>query len=96
MTYLEAQLEQTKAYIVLWQTEILSGAYKQKQLFKGGASTAGPETAMTDDEKLKHCMDILKGHVSNMYKITEKIGEAAEADSRSKHEAIRSQALAGG
>jgi hypothetical protein len=92
MTYLEAQLEQTKAYIVLWQTEILSGAYKQKQLFKGGASTAGPETAFTDDEKLKHCMDILRGHISKVYEITEKIGESAYVASQSKNDALRSLA----
>ena len=73
MTFLEAQLELTKSHIVLWQTDILSGAYKQKQIFHGGASTMGPETALTDEEKLKHCMDILRSHVTRVYEITEKM-----------------------
>jgi hypothetical protein len=58
MTYLEGQIIQRQAYITLWSTNILSGAYKNRKLYHG---TSGPE--MTDDEKLAEAMSTLQQHV---------------------------------
>ena len=67
---LSLQLEMKKTLITLYNARILSGAYKQSNLSHG---TWGENTPFTDDEKLKHDMDILHKHVQDVIELTNEL-----------------------
>jgi hypothetical protein len=62
---LELQIKMTQGYITLWSTKIQSGAYKFDNIMHFD------QTPLTDDEKLKHSMDILKSHVDRLYQLVD-------------------------
>lgn len=64
------QIEVKKALITLWNARIVSGAYKQANLFHGISTD---NTPFTDDEKLKHDIDILQRHVKDLMELSDSI-----------------------
>ncbi len=64
------QIEVKKALITLYNARIVSGAYKQSNLFHGVSTD---NTPFTDDEKLKHDIDILQRHVKDLMELSDSI-----------------------
>jgi hypothetical protein len=62
------QIEMTKAYIALWQTRILSGECKQRNMYH---YVNGAETRMTDDELVKEAVDTMTRHVNRLGELTQ-------------------------
>jgi hypothetical protein len=60
------QITQTQAYITLWQTEIVSGHYKSRNVFHG---INGPK--FTDEELLKDAMETLHRHVNRLRELVD-------------------------
>lgn len=69
---IKLQIVQTQAQITLWQTKILSGAYKFRQLSHGTYTNNVP---FTDEEKLKDSIRILEVQVDRLYTLTEALIE---------------------
>lgn len=59
-----AQIESSKAYMVYWQTMILSGAYKNRDI-------TCCDKQLSDTEKLENAIAILKQHADNIREFTE-------------------------
>jgi hypothetical protein len=72
MTYAEIQLIHRQSLITYWQTVILSGYYKTKKIYK---TIDGVETALNDEELLKHSMDILHRHIDTMTTLVNEMPE---------------------
>ena len=68
MTYLEGQIEVRKAWILYWQTVILSGSYKNRKLFHG---TSGPE--FTEEEKVEESLKTMLRHVHQLSELVEEL-----------------------
>lgn len=71
MTYLEGQIEATKARITYWQTSIVSGHYKTRKIYHGTA--IDPSKLLTQEELLTDAMSILESHMRFMGDLIEKL-----------------------
>jgi hypothetical protein len=79
MTYLEGQIIQRQAYITLWSTRILSGAYKTRKIFR-------EDTELSDEEKLADAMATLLRHVKILGELVEHL--PGQGENKEKWEKI--------
>ena len=59
------QIRMVEGYIALWQTKIVSGAYK----FDKATRFSGEE--FSEEEKLKGAMVVLQSHTNRLYELIE-------------------------
>lgn len=66
---LEKQMKQRELYVMYWQTIILSGQYKKRQL------EHFDHTAFTDEEKLDDAVGIMNNHLQIFNDLLDKYQE---------------------
>jgi len=73
MTLIEAQYRTTQARLILRHAEVVSGAYKFRQIGTGTITSPGPD--VDDEGKLKYVLGIMERHVERLQEIEDYIGE---------------------
>ncbi len=82
MKFIDSQIAVLQARVMYWHAMVTSGAYRSIKTQRGcgrGDDGAIIFRDLTDEEKLDHCMGVLKNHLDRLQEFSDYIGEKEAA-----------------
>jgi hypothetical protein len=70
MKLIEGQMLSSFSHVLYWHAQIISGAYKARNIQKGDEATKGWRN-LTDEEKLEDSFNAMQAHINRIYECTD-------------------------